>query len=654
MATNDLQPLNNIFGSSLFRIPDYQRGYAWQKEQLEDFWEDLLNLKDGKDHYTGLLTLKKLTEETEIDRAVGDDKWLADTWNVYHVVDGQQRLTTAIILINEIIKIFEDSKINSLRNQALDDWKRQFIYRTSAEIPPKVAYIFGYEKDNPSYDCLKCEIFGKEDFSGKRENTTYTKNLKAAKKFFADELKKIKEKDGIAALENIFKKLVQNMKFNRYDIDDDYDVYVSFETMNNRGKPLSNLELLKNRLIYLTTLFSGENYNQIGLREEINKTWKEIYTWLGKKETSALNDDDFLRTHWIVYYKTPQKKQNEVMDFLLKEKFTAKKILDNVADSEKLSPQEVINYVKSLSNFVKFYYFVHFPDDDDFKASDEEKIWLKKISRLGMGFFKPLLMVACSQLNTENKATVLFKTIERFLFVRFALGNRRSDMGGSDYYRCAKELQDGNETFNSVVEKLNENIDSDMPSSIITFVGNIKELFRKGEGYYGWSSLRHLLFEYEFSLTAKNDLKKYDPSMFTQSGKLISIEHILPQNWVKTEWEKDFKKYKDHSAQMTALVGALGNLLLISQSINASLQNDIFADKVNPPEGKELRGYSDGSHSELEIVKIAREGNNDNLKWTAKEIKLRSEKLLDFMIDHWKLTVDDEQRQQLIHLDFVK
>ena len=38
MATNDLQPLNNIFGSSLFRIPDYQRGYAWQKEQLEDFW----------------------------------------------------------------------------------------------------------------------------------------------------------------------------------------------------------------------------------------------------------------------------------------------------------------------------------------------------------------------------------------------------------------------------------------------------------------------------------------------------------------------------------------------------------------------------------------------------------------------------------------
>lgn len=653
MATNDLQPLNNIFGSSLFRIPDYQRGYAWQKEQLEDFWEDLLNLKDGKDHYTGLLTLKKLNEESEIDKAVGNDKWLADNYEVYHIVDGQQRLTTAIILINEIIKIFEDNNTNVLGKQKLSKIKEKYICEDSGEIPPRTAYIFGYEKDNPSYDCLKYEIFEQEDFSGKREDTTYTKNLKFAKKFFSDKLKKVEEKDGLTALENIFKKLVQNMKFNRYDIDDDYDVYVSFETMNNRGKKLSNLELLKNRLIYLTELFSGENYNKITLRNEINDAWKEIYTWLGKKETSSLNDDDFLRTHWIVYYKTPQKKANEVMDFLLKEKFTAKKILDNVADSEKLSPMDVSNYVKSLSNFVKFYYFIHFPDDKEFKASAEEKVWLKKINRLGIGFFKPLLMVACSQLNEENKSTDLFKVIERFLFVRFALGSRRADMGGSDYFRYAKELNDGNKNFADIIGQLKNDIDSDMPSSIVTFVGNVKELFRKGVGYYGWSSLSHLLFEYEFSLATKNDLEKFDVSMFTQSGNLVSIEHILPQTLSK-EWEKDLKKYKNNPEKMATLIGALGNLLLLSQPINASLQNDSFADKVYPPEGKKRRGYSHGSHSELEVVNTAREGNNGELKWTAKEIKLRSENLIDFMIDHWKLTVDDKQRQELVHLDFVK
>ena len=43
--------------------------------------------------------------------------------------------------------------------------------------------------------------------------------------------------------------------FNVYEISDDFDVFVAFETMNNGGKRLSNLELLKNRLIYLTTLY---------------------------------------------------------------------------------------------------------------------------------------------------------------------------------------------------------------------------------------------------------------------------------------------------------------------------------------------------------------------------------------------------------------
>lgn len=47
--------------------------------------------------------------------------------------------------------------------------------------------------------------------------------------------------------------------FNLHEIEDDFDVFVAFETMNNRGKKLSNLELLKNRLIYLTTYMMKKN-----------------------------------------------------------------------------------------------------------------------------------------------------------------------------------------------------------------------------------------------------------------------------------------------------------------------------------------------------------------------------------------------------------
>jgi len=46
-------PLDSLFKEKLFRIPDYQRGYAWGREQLGAFWEDLVNLPDGRSHYTG-------------------------------------------------------------------------------------------------------------------------------------------------------------------------------------------------------------------------------------------------------------------------------------------------------------------------------------------------------------------------------------------------------------------------------------------------------------------------------------------------------------------------------------------------------------------------------------------------------------------------
>ena len=54
--------LNNLslFKEKIFRIPDYQRGYAWQKSQLKDFWEHWINLSGNRSHYTGVLTLKEV------------------------------------------------------------------------------------------------------------------------------------------------------------------------------------------------------------------------------------------------------------------------------------------------------------------------------------------------------------------------------------------------------------------------------------------------------------------------------------------------------------------------------------------------------------------------------------------------------------------
>ena len=100
---NELQPLSLLFQNRLFRIPDYQRGYAWLQSQLTDFWDDLINLQDGRYHYTGLLSLKNLkSSETTL---WGSDLWMVSKgFKPCHIVDGQQRLTTFVILLNEIVE----------------------------------------------------------------------------------------------------------------------------------------------------------------------------------------------------------------------------------------------------------------------------------------------------------------------------------------------------------------------------------------------------------------------------------------------------------------------------------------------------------------------------------------------------------------------
>lgn len=94
--------------------------------------------------------------------------------------------------------------------------------------------------------------------------------------------------------------------FNVYEIFQDLDVFVIFETMNNRGKKLSNLELLKNRLIYLSTKFEDED--KYSLRHNINECWKTIYEYLGKNKNKPLNDDNFFKIIGLCIMNTAEKR----------------------------------------------------------------------------------------------------------------------------------------------------------------------------------------------------------------------------------------------------------------------------------------------------------------------------------------------------------
>lgn len=99
----ELSNLKDVFDKRVFRIPDYQRGYAWKISQVQDFWEDLISLPEDRMHYTGLLTLEPVNS-ADLKIKVEGGKWLEnDGHKFYYVVDGQQRLTTFTILVQAVL-----------------------------------------------------------------------------------------------------------------------------------------------------------------------------------------------------------------------------------------------------------------------------------------------------------------------------------------------------------------------------------------------------------------------------------------------------------------------------------------------------------------------------------------------------------------------
>ncbi|BAW41600.1 uncharacterized protein HPF209_1315 [Helicobacter pylori] len=88
----ELLDLDGVMEKGVFEIPSYQRGYAWQKRQLKDFWNDLEHVSKlgDKFHYMHSLTLRELENEFEN--------------SAFEIIDGQQRLATSLILLGLLAK----------------------------------------------------------------------------------------------------------------------------------------------------------------------------------------------------------------------------------------------------------------------------------------------------------------------------------------------------------------------------------------------------------------------------------------------------------------------------------------------------------------------------------------------------------------------
>ena len=638
----------------------------------------------NRDHYTGMISLKKLDREYTSDEKWNDERWLLDNWNynAYHVVDGQQRLTTFIILINEIVLFYKrinpDKEMNQIfiNSIPLNKIEEDFLVISKPDSADIIkTFKFGYEVDNPSYEFFKHKILG-EPNSGLLNETFYTLNLENAKKFFSDRLQEEYDKNGIHSIEDIFRKITQKLKFNMYYIDNDFNVFVAFETMNNRGKRLSNLELLKNRLIYLSTIFSDEEDNKKAIRKNINNTWKDVYGYLGKNKLKALNDEDFLQDHWIIYFGYTRSNKVTYSSFLLNDYFNQNNISDkyiiktqeenndeinidnldvseietkeeNVTENkkEKLTLGSISKYINSMKSLIPYWYIVQNPDE--YESSGEVRAMLQKLNRLQFVYFKPLITVLLSKKDiTESDKVDTLKKIERFIFLHFRLVNYQSTYKNSFFWNLAHKFYINEVTLDEVNEELDkiDYLSDNKVANMNAILNNINRLFKNYKGYYSWPAKTYFLYEYElYLMNNQANQKIYPENLFKKDEKdKVSIEHIYPQTDTNEYWVERFGNYTD--TQRKYLNGSLGNLLPLSLSINVKLQNYSFDDKKHGLD--RTRGYENGSHSEMQVAKC--------LEWTPEEILNRGLTMISFMEKRYDFIIPNKaERIKMLGLDFM-
>jgi hypothetical protein len=610
------QKLSKIFADSYYRIPDYQRGYAWSDDkQLPELWEDLLDITRNKNddgfhpHFTGTLSLRRVpNSELKSD---AEKVALQSGHDFFDVVDGQQRLTTLVILLFVLGKYLKAS----IRKEIDAKYIKTKIKGRS------VLYKLSYGGNNINNDYyLRKEIFEDSDTLPCRNNV-YTNNLRRAKAFFTEKIEGLKQKERTDLYEKLVTALVFDIKF----IDDSLDVQAVFETMNNRGKPLTTLEKLKNRLLYLTDKMSGIDKEE--LAGIVNQGWGSIYENLGKNPDVLLDEDDFLSAH-LTLLRVPR-------DYAFSEQLAEKKVFEmfcsrastyqlsyarNASEDDKeevVSYNKIRNYVIDVSNYVPFWYDVNMPNFDT-----PQGVQLAKILYLDRSKEIRLFLAELMRLRKTNEGIVdgILKCVEKILF-RNSLPCP-SLMDVRTLATRARELH----SKDLSLEDLKATLDSTLayPVSAESLATGFRGLFdysRSNIGFHRWVGLRFFLFEYEEYIHQKENKRDFEKIKWQQFDE-TSVEHIMPKKWWD-HWTAEMDAYlalitppeEPEGLAHKIIINTLGNLTILKDSKNSSLGNN--------PWNVKREAYSTGCYSEMAISK--------HTDWNYYTILERGKDMLDYL-----------------------
>lgn len=499
-------------------VPDYQREYVWNDEQVEQLLFDLLdayNTDNKKAYFLGTIVTY-------------------DSGSQFELIDGQQRLTTFFVLLCAIKRIYiglgePTSVIDNL------------VYSPTMNNDGDVINLYHLQLQyEDAGNCLELIEKGEE-----RPNylTQSGERLFDAFKTIQDFLNE--RFSDLASLKKFVVFLLNKTSFIRIETYDIADALKIFETINQRGKGLDPMDLLKNMI-----------FRQVDRSKfkELNMNWKSITRSLEKIDEKPLR---FLRYFIMANYDTSGEK-----DGILREDQIYTWLTNN---NEQCHYEEApFQFVQKMAQNVDLYVKCRVPD-----GTQEGNVHLKNIALLAGKSYKLHLMLMLAASNMNADALAKFKAVLESVVYYTVINKIATNVTERTFALWCKDVR-------NIVTP--EDLDGFVNRTIIPTVNDWKMNNKSNFLRLGLNSMQQYRIKFILGkITAYVDALRLgkttveDLTGYTQTA--VEIEHIMPQTCT------DKASYDLDEEEFAVYIHRLGNLTLLENSINKSIHNDNYANK---------------------------------------------------------------------------
>jgi hypothetical protein len=465
--------LSDLLANRLFRIPQYQRSYSWQRKHRHDMFEDIKLLREQPDTRHFMATVVGLSR--------GRTTIVTDEYSVIEVVDGQQRLTTLIILLKAIqLALFSNLTVHTKLAGELQD-----ILIKQDELS-LILLQMNHDPNGYFPNYLRKGTACSAEAATTLADRALLDAIQECK-VFVDDWTDLIQLTGIVK---------NRLTFIFHEIDDEATVYSVFEVLNSRGLSVPWLDRLKSLLMGIA--FEHGSGNKAEIIEELHGIWEGVYRTIGLRQGLSTEALRFAATLKSNSQRSKALGEEEAVESLVSQ-----------CNSDPVKTVETSHWILQVSKAV-----------EEFLSTAHRS---KAVTRIAHA---RLLAVAIGLANfpADDKKRLL-GVWEKISFRVFGLCRKDARTQVGEYVRLAWDCLNGDVSTDEVEQRLLKIGSDDREHSIDWAVESI----RNTNCYEGWEEeLRYLMYRYEEDHSDIHITNEQWGRIWEQSAS-HSIEHIQAQ-----------------------------------------------------------------------------------------------------------------------------